>query len=132
MPHFTIEYSANLDGLVDMGATVELVRKAAVETGIFPLGGIRVRAIRCEHYAIADGRKNYGFLDMVLRLGEGRDLAARKKAGEHIFEALSAHLDPVFANSKFALSFDMQINDKETSWKRNNIHDALKVETVNG
>ena len=132
MPHFTIEYSANLDGLLDMGATVELVRKTAVETGIFPLGGIRVRAIRCEHYAIADGRKNYGFLDMVLRLGEGRDLAARKKAGEHIFKALSAHLDPVFANSKFALSFDMQINDKETSWKRNNIHDALKVETVNG
>ncbi|WP_298369928.1 5-carboxymethyl-2-hydroxymuconate Delta-isomerase [uncultured Bradyrhizobium sp.] len=132
MPHFTLEYSANLDGLVDMGATVELVRKAAVETGIFPLGGIRVRAIRCEHYAIADGRKNYGFLDMVLRLGEGRDLATRKKAGEHIFKALSAHLDPVFANSKFALSFDMQINDKETSWKRNNIHDALKVETVNG
>ncbi|WP_050626193.1 5-carboxymethyl-2-hydroxymuconate Delta-isomerase [Bradyrhizobium viridifuturi] len=132
MPHFTIEYSANLDGLVDMGATVELVRKVAVETGIFPLGGIRVRAVRCEHYAIADGRKNYGFLDMVLRLGEGRDLATRKQAGEHIFKALSAHLDPVFANSKFALSFDMQINDKETSWKRNNIHDALKVETVNG
>ncbi|MCA6097155.1 5-carboxymethyl-2-hydroxymuconate Delta-isomerase [Bradyrhizobium australafricanum] len=132
MPHFTLEYSANLDDLVDMSATVELVRKAAVETGIFPLGGIRVRAVRCEHYAIADGRKNYGFLDMVLRLGEGRDLATRKKAGEHIFKALTAHLDPVFANSKFALSFDMQINDKETSWKRNNIHDALKVETVNG
>jgi len=132
MPHFTLEYSANLDDLVDMGAAVELVRRAAVETGIFPLGGIRVRAVRCEHYAIADGRENYGFLDMVLRLGEGRDLATRKKAGEHIFKALSAHLDPVFANSKFALSFDMQINDKDTSWKRNNIHDALKVETVNG
>ena len=41
MPHFTIEYSANLDGRVDMAAVVELVRKAAVETGIFPLGGIR-------------------------------------------------------------------------------------------
>ena len=132
MPHFTIEYSANLDKRVDMAKVVEVVRKAAVETGIFPLGGIRVRAIRCEHYAIADGGGDYGFLDMVLRLGEGRDLATRKKAGEHIFEALSAHLDPVFAQSKFALSFDMQINDKETSWKRNNIHDALKVETVNG
>ena len=132
MPHFTIEYSANLEGLVDMGATCELVRKAAVETGIFPLGGIRVRAIKCEHYAIADGRGAYSFLDMVLRLGEGRDLATRKQAGEHIFKALSAHLDPVFAKSKFALSFDMQVNDKDTSWKRNNIHEALKVETVNG
>jgi 5-carboxymethyl-2-hydroxymuconate isomerase len=130
MPHFTIEYSANLD--VEMGAVVELVRKAAVETGIFPLGGIRVRAIKCEHYAIADGRNNYSFLDMVLRLGEGRDLTTRKKAGEHIFKALSGYLDPVFANSKFALSFDIQINDKETNWKRNNIHEALKVETING
>lgn len=132
MPHFSIEYSASLDARVDMGEVVEVVRKAAVETGIFPLGGIRVRAVRCQHYAIADGNPHFGFLDMVLRLGEGRDLATRKKAGEHIFRALSAHLDPVFAGTKFALSFDMQINDKETSWKRNNIHDALKAEAIHG
>ena len=132
MPHFTIEYSANLDGRLDIGAACEVVRKAAVETGIFPLGGIRVRAVRCEHYAIADGGAHFGFLDMVLRLGEGRDLATRKKAGEHIFKVLSAWLDPVFAESKLALSFDMQINDKDTSWKRNNIHDALKTEPAHG
>lgn len=132
MPHFTIEYSANLEGRVDMGAVVELVRKTAVETGIFPLGGIRVRAIKCEHYAIANGQKHFSFLDMVLRLGEGRDLPTRQKAGEHIFKALSTYLDPVFAKDKFALSFDMQINDKETSWKRNNIHEALKVEKIHG
>ena len=132
MPHFTIEYSANLDTRLDMAKLVEVVRKAAIETGIFPLGGIRVRAVRCEHYAIGDGNPGLGFLAMVLRLGEGRDLATRKKAGEHIFKALSAYLDPVFAQSKFALSFDMQINDKETSWKRNNIHEALKVEAAHG
>jgi 5-carboxymethyl-2-hydroxymuconate isomerase len=132
MPHFTIEYSANLDGRLDMGKVVEIVRKAAVETGIFPIGGIRVRAIRCEHYAIADGSAQSGFLAMLLRLGEGRDLAARKKAGEHIFKALSNHLDPVFAGTRFALSFDMQINDKQTSWKRNNIHEALKAEVAHG
>ena len=132
MPHFTIEYSANLDTRVDMSDVVEVVRKAAVETGIFPLGGIRVRAIRCEHFAIADGRKDYGFLAMVLRLGEGRDLPTRKKAGEHVFRALSNHLDPVFASGKFALSFDMQINERETSFKRNNIHEALKAEAIHG
>ena len=132
MPHFTLEYSANLDSRIDMGKVVEIVRKAAVETGIFPLGGIRVRAVSCEHFAIADGNPDLGFLAMVLRLGEGRDLATRKKAGEHVFRALSDHLDPVFAASKFALSFDMQINDKEMSWKRNNIHEALKAEAVHG
>jgi 5-carboxymethyl-2-hydroxymuconate isomerase len=127
MPHFTLEYSANLDARVDIGKVVEVVCNAAVETGIFPLGGIRVRAVRCEHFAIADGNPELGFLAMVLRLGEGRDLATRKKAGEHVFKALSDYLDPVFAKSKFALSFDMQINDKEMSWKRNNIHEALKA-----
>jgi 5-carboxymethyl-2-hydroxymuconate isomerase len=130
MPHFTLEYSANLDKLVDMGAVVEVVRKAAIETGIFPVGGTRVRAVRCEHYAIADGSKHFSFLAMLLRLGEGRDLATRKKAGEHVFNALSNYLDPVFANSKFALSFDIQINDKDMSWKRNNIHEALKAESA--
>ena len=132
MPHFTIEYSANLDGQIDMAKAVEVVRNAAVETGIFPLGGIRVRAVRCEHFAIADGNPDFAFLDMLLRLGEGRDRKTRKDAGEHIFRALSAYLDPVFAKRKFALSFDMQINDKETSWKRNNIHEALKAEAAHG
>ena len=132
MPHFTLEYSGNLDARVDMGKVVEVVRKAAVETGIFPIGGIRVHAIRCEHYAIADGNPDLGFIAMVLRLGEGRDLASRQKAGEHVFKALSGFLDAVFANSKFALSFDIQINDKEMSWKRNNIHEALKMEPAHG
>jgi 5-carboxymethyl-2-hydroxymuconate isomerase len=132
MPHFTIEYSANIEPRVDIAAVVELVRKAAVETGIFPLGGIRVRAIRCEHYAIADGSPAMGFLAMLLRLGEGRDLPTRKKAGEHIFRALSYFLEPAFAGSKLALSFDMQINDKDMSWKRNNIHQHLAGETAPG
>lgn len=132
MPHFTIEYSANIEPRVDIAAVVELVRKAAVETGIFPLGGIRVRAIRCEHYAIADGNPDMGFLAMLLRLGEGRDLPTRRQAGEHIFKVLSDFLEPVFTESKFALSFDMQINDKDMSWKRNNIHQHLTRETAPG
>ena len=66
-------------------------------------------------------------------MAKGRDLATRKKAGEHVFKALSAYLDPVFKRaSPFALSFDMQINDKEMSWKRNNIHEALKAEAAHG
>ena len=128
MPHFILQYSANLDATLDIAAACEVVRHAAVETGIFPLGGIRVRAIRCEHYAIADGRPDHGFIDLLLRIGEGRDLAERQKAGEHIFHALSQHLDPVFAKQPLALSFDIQINDGATSWKRNTIHDLLKAD----
>lgn len=125
MPHFTIEYSAALDRRIDMAAVVELVRREAVATGIFPLGGIRVRAIPCPHVAIADGMEGLNFLAMVLRLGEGRDLAARQKAGAQIFGALSRHLDALFVEGGFALSFDMQVNDPATSWKRNSIHERV-------
>ena len=128
MPHFTLHYSANLDASLDIAAACEVVRQAAVESRIFPIGGIRVRAIRCEHYAIADGRPDHGFIDLLLRIGEGRDLAERQKAGEHIFQALSDHLNPVFAKQPLALSFDIQINDGATSWKRNTIHDLLKAD----
>ncbi|MDO9441402.1 MAG: 5-carboxymethyl-2-hydroxymuconate Delta-isomerase [Beijerinckiaceae bacterium] len=127
MPHFTLQYSANLDASVDIAAACEIVRQAAIETGIFPLGGIRVRAIRCDHYAIANGRSDFAFLDLVLRLGEGRDLPTRQRAGEHVFMALSTFLDPAFAKQPLALSFDIQINDSAMSWKRNTIHDALKA-----
>ena len=132
MPHFTIEYSGNLDRHVDIGAVVELVRKAAVETGIFPLGGIRVRAVRCEHYAIADGQKTSRFSTWCCGSAKAATSRPARRRANMFSGRLSAYLDPVFANQKFALSFDMQINDKETSWKRNNIHEALKVEDVHG
>jgi 5-carboxymethyl-2-hydroxymuconate isomerase len=128
MPHFTIEYSANLDAWIDMADLCEMVRRTAVITGIFPLGGIRVRAVRCADYAIADGRDGLGFLAMLLRIGEGRSLADRRAAGDQIFAALCDALAPVLADHPIALSFDMQINDKDTSWKRNSIHDMLRAE----
>ena len=59
-----------------------------------------------------------------------RELAARQKAGEHVFKALSDFLEPLFKDKKFALSFDIQINDKEMSWKRNGIHELLKSEAA--
>ncbi len=130
MPHFTIEYSSNVAERTNVREVVEIVRRAAVETGIFPLGGIRVRAIRCDDYAIADGNPDFGFLAMVLRLGEGRDLPTRKAAGEHIFSVLASHLEPVFKTSKFSLSFEMVEISNQTSWKKNNIHEHLSAKSI--
>lgn len=124
MPHFVIEHSGNLDE-VDFARLVETVRIAAIETGVFPVGGIRVRTHRADACAIADGKPDYAFIDMVLKMGKGRDLAARKRAGAQVFEALSRFLDPVFASRRIALSFAIQEIDADLNWKRNNIHDAL-------
>ena len=55
MPHFQIEYSANIEEVVDIGALCEAIRAAAAEIDTFPMAGIRVRATCVDHVAIADG-----------------------------------------------------------------------------
>ena len=126
MPHVVIEYSANLETVVDFDALVEAVRVAAVETGVFPLGGIRVRAHCADHAAIADGDPAHAFVDAILKMGAGRDLETCRQAGAHVFAALSKALDPAFAKTTVALSFEIREVHPELNWKRNSIHEALK------
>ena len=50
MPHFSIEYSSNLEKKVDIKNFCNILRLAGIETGVFPIKGIRVRAITCLLY----------------------------------------------------------------------------------
>jgi 5-carboxymethyl-2-hydroxymuconate isomerase len=125
MPHFLIEYSRNLEEDIDMQALCETVREAALATGVFPLGGTRVRTHPCGHWSIADGGRNHAFLHMICRMGEGRSEETRKEAGEAVFAALEGFLKPVFEKRTFALSFEICEIDERFSWKANNIHKAL-------
>ena len=72
MPHFHIEYSANLESTVNMGALCEAIRTVAADIEAFPTAGIRVRATRVDHVSMADGNPKHGFIDLSIRLREGR------------------------------------------------------------
>jgi 5-carboxymethyl-2-hydroxymuconate isomerase len=125
MPHFILEYSPNVANHVAPEKLVETVRRAAVETGLFPLGGIRVRAYRADCYTMADGDPSHAFVALQLCLLEGRSEEARKKAGAHIFKALEAVLAPAYAAGPLALSFDMREILEAFSFKSNTVHAAL-------
>ena len=126
MPHFNIEYSANLEGTVDLPTFCQHIRRAALSTGVFETGAIRVRAIRCDHFAIADGDPRNSFLDVSLRIGAGRDLATRKRIGDQIFEAMKTFLATLFEEKYFALSFEIREIDPDLSYKKNSIHERLR------
>lgn len=126
MPHFTLEYSANLDARVDMGELCETIRQVALTTGMFEIGGIRVRAVRCEAYAIADANPDNAFLDLTIKIGEGRSVEAQKAAGETIFARLQEYLAPLFESPHFALSIQMREMASATSWKKNSMHARLR------
>jgi len=126
VPHFSIEYSANLDQTVDMMEICGLVSRTILETGLFEMGAVRVRAFRAEAYAIADGLAQNGFIDMSFRIGRGRSAEERKRTGEAIFAAVSQHLEALFATPHFALSLEIREIDAELSWKKNAIHPRLR------
>lgn len=129
MPHVILDYSRGIERDVDMGEFCDALRIAALETGIFPPAGIRVRAHACDTYVIANGKLDADFIDISIRLRGGRTLEVRKAATAHIFAAAVAQLEPVFAARPIALSFEMRDIDPDLSPRRSSIRDFLKEGT---
>ena len=126
MPHLTVDYSANLDGDIDIAAFCAAMRDAMLASGIFPLGGIRVRALPCQAYVIADGDPAYAYLHMICRVGAGRDPDTRLAAAEAIYAAAEGFVRARLGDRPVALSLDLDELHPRTSLKRfNTVHDAL-------
>ena len=75
------------------------------ETGVFPLAGIRVRAHPMPHYFVADGHPKNAFVDMVLRMGEGRSDATKSEVGAFLMARAEAVFAPLLAESIFCAVF---------------------------
>ncbi|MEO0485692.1 MAG: 5-carboxymethyl-2-hydroxymuconate isomerase [Pseudomonadota bacterium] len=130
MPHFQIDYSGNLDAVVDMAALCEAIRVAAAALDAFPTPGIRVRATRVDHYAIADGDPRHGFIDISVRLRAGRAQDIKEDATQAIFDAARTFLAPVLRDHSLALSLEMRDIDPALSPKTGTIRDHMKAQDV--
>jgi 5-carboxymethyl-2-hydroxymuconate isomerase len=129
MPHLNIEYSANLEQVLDVQALVDSIHETALETGIFPLGGVRTRAEPRKHYRIANGDPRAGYIHMIVRIGPGRDVETRRGAGERIFSALCDFTDEIYRSRPLALSFELHEIPSDMAWRKNNLHELLKKES---
>jgi len=130
MPHLNIEYSANLEDALDVQALVDRIHETALETGIFPLGGVRTRAEARKYYRIANGDPRAGYIHMLVRIGSGRDLEVRRAAGEKLFTALCEFTDQLYRTRPLALSFELHEIPPDMAWRKNNLHELLKKEAT--
>ncbi len=126
MPHFRIEYSANMPGTFNAADFCRAMHGAILDTGLFELGAIRVRAFAAESFAVADQLPENAFIDMNFRVGEGRTSDQLKQAGETIFAAAEEHLKPCLSTPHFALSFLIEEINGKLSWKNNAMHARLR------
>lgn len=130
MPHLNIEYSANLEEVLDVQGLVDTIHETALETGIFPLGGVRTRAEARKYYRIANGDPSAGYIHMLVRIGSGRDFEVRRAAGEKIFAALCDFTDELYRSRPLALSFELHEIPPDMAWRKNNLHELLKKEVT--
>jgi len=126
MAHIVIEYSANLRGQFDLDGFLKAVHEAALATGVFPVGGIRTRAYEAQHYVIADASPDNAFVHINLKVGHGRDVETRKRAGEAIFAVACKQLAAVFERLPLGIALEMQEIDPVLTFKKNNLHDYVK------
>ena len=127
MPHIVIEYSANLETRIALRELVQKAHEAALASGVFEVGGLRTRCARRDNYRIADGHPDNSFVAVNVRIGHGRDEATRHRAGKMIFEAVCAHLAPVYATTPMGITLDVAEIDPAAAFKQNNMHAIVKA-----
>ncbi|MYF88736.1 MAG: 5-carboxymethyl-2-hydroxymuconate Delta-isomerase [Boseongicola sp. SB0676_bin_33] len=126
MPHVIVEYSANLDEAIDVGALCECLRNAAAAIDEIEMPGVRVRAYRADHHAIADGTDGHGFVDIAVRLRGGRPDAVKDRVAKQLFADAREFIDPYMSGNSLALSLEVRDIDPELSPKIGTIRDHLK------
>jgi 5-carboxymethyl-2-hydroxymuconate isomerase len=113
MPHCVILYTPNVEAKTDMTALCRALADTMLtildESGkqVFPTGGTRVLAYPAAHYAVADGKGDYSFVYVNVRMGAGRSDAVKKKAGDTLLETVKRHFAPVFDSALIGITLQI-------------------------
>lgn len=130
MPHCVVEYTDNLGDEADIPGLLRLVAARMCDTGgVFPKGGVRVRAIRLTEYVVADGLEDDAFVNLTFKIGPGRPDAFKAAFFGGLFAEIEAHFAALFARRYLALSLYVEEADEAGSFKKNNIHQRFRATT---
>ena len=128
MPHLVILYTGQLDAETDMGALcrglADSLLGARDEAGkpVFPPGGTRVLAYPAAHHAVADGRADYAFVYLNLRMARGRGPATHQRVGDALLACAKAHFEPVFARRHIGITLQIDEGSEVFDAKLSNLH----------
>jgi 5-carboxymethyl-2-hydroxymuconate isomerase len=127
MAHCVVEYTDNLAREADIpGLLWKLAKKFNESDGIFPIGGVRVRALKLTEYVIADGAENDAFVNITVKMGAGRPDDFKKRFFGEMFDMVKDHFEGLYAKRYLALSLYVEEADEAGSFKHNNIHARFK------
>lgn len=129
MAHFYAECTDNIREQAELPVLFSNVNQTLVNTGLFPLAGIRSRAIWLDTWQMADGQQDYAFVHMTLKIGYGRSIEHRQAVGKTLFALIQAHFAALMSQRYLALSFVIEEMDPTLSFKQNNAHTLFQQGT---
>ncbi len=128
MPHLVILYTSNLDRETDMSALCRTMADTMLaqrdETGkqVFPTGGVRVLAYPAAHSAVADGKGDYGFVYLNLRIARGRSATLQKQMGDALTAAVGAHFATLLAQKPLGITLQIDEGHEVFDGKHSTLH----------
>ena len=94
---------------------------------VFPTGGTRVLAYPAAHYAVADGKDDYAFVYLNLRMASGRSAATHKRAGDALLMCAKAHFQPVFKERHIGITLQIDEGHEVFDAKHSNLHPLFQT-----
>ena len=123
MPNAVLEYSNNLAPEADIPGLVRALGARFRQGGdVFPVGGIRIRAIGYDDYEVGDGAPENGFVVLTCKIAEGRSPETKKAFFDDVFELMKAHFAALFARQPLSITLYIEEIPDGTSYKHNNLH----------
>jgi 5-carboxymethyl-2-hydroxymuconate isomerase len=120
MPHIQIDYTANLEVDIQERKLVETLHQVAVESGIFPVWGIRTIAQPVGHYLVGNGAADNAFVQVFVRIGPGRDLALRQHIASLLFDALVRSMGTLMETRRLGCQLEVMEFDAALTHLANN------------
>jgi 5-carboxymethyl-2-hydroxymuconate isomerase len=128
MAHFIVEYTRNIAAQADIPGLLRKANEALIAQQVYPIGGVRSRAIELTDWCMADGADDYAFVHGTLKIGAGRSREIQQRTGDALFEVMKAHFADLYARRYLALSLEIYEFDEAGTWKHNNVHARFRKE----
>lgn len=117
MPHLVIQHTPNIKidfkGLCHSLLETLLSIRDSQGNQVFPEGGTRVMTFPAGEFAVGDGKGDYGFMYLNLRIFEGRGTAVVRDTGDKLMVVLREKVEPIFNTFPMGVTLNIEETPKE-------------------
>jgi 5-carboxymethyl-2-hydroxymuconate isomerase len=133
MPHLVVLYTPNLDPETNMTVLCRALADTMLQTHdddgkpVFPTGGTRVLAYPAAHFAVADGKADYAFVYLNMRMAQGRSASTHKRVGDALLMCAKAHFQPMFKERHIGITLQIDEGHEVFDAKHSNLHPLFQA-----